>query len=158
TDAASGANSVWYGDQTFFPAPITQPLPNVPVGFQVVKVGDFDRDGKTDVIWFNTDTGDALQWLMRGQGNAPVVNDLGTNGSDCFIPPDPPGGNRPPPTAPTPSILWRHHDDFNYLWQMTPDLSAVIGLPGVVGANWTVVGRGDLNGDGFPDMVWYETT
>src|SRR5262249_40328059 len=111
-----------------------------------------------DITWFNPDTGSAFQWLMNGRGQAPTINNLGTLGSAWFIPPDPPGVNQPLAGLPTPSVLWRHHDDFNYLWQITPDVTAVIGLLPVVGANWTVVGRADLNGDGFPDIVWYETT
>jgi YVTN family beta-propeller protein len=157
-DVVTGATSVWYMPANPNWGPIAQSTPDVPVGYQAVANGHYKRDYRTDVTWFNPDTRDAFEWLMMGRGNAPFVNNLGAPVGDWFIPPVPAGVNQRPPTAPTPNLLWRHHDDFNYLWQMTPDLTAVIGLQAVVGANWIVVGRGDLDGDGFPDIVWYETT
>ena len=37
-----------------------------PVAFQVRSVKDYDRDGKSDILWHNTSTGLAEVWLMDG--------------------------------------------------------------------------------------------
>src|SRR5262249_58032667 len=35
--------------------------------WQVVGVGDFNGDGRADVLWFNADTGELGEWVLDGQ-------------------------------------------------------------------------------------------
>ena len=85
SDASTGANTVWYL-HNLGGATLVQSMPSVPLGFKAAATGDYDSDGNTDIVWFNPDTGATLQWLMMGRGNSPVVNDLGTLGSEWFLP------------------------------------------------------------------------
>ena len=39
---------------------------NVPVEWKVVSVTDYTGDGKPDLIWQNTTTGDVVYWQMNG--------------------------------------------------------------------------------------------
>jgi hypothetical protein len=61
-DAASGCSSQW----------------------KIVSTGDFNRDGNTDVLWHNPNTGVLSVWLLNSQG---IVIGTQTVGS---IPPPPP--------------------------------------------------------------------
>jgi hypothetical protein len=42
-------------------------LPRVSdVGWKVMDAADFDGDGKADMLWWNSTTGDVNLWLMNG--------------------------------------------------------------------------------------------
>ena len=41
-------------------------LGNVPTDWMVVETGDFDGDGRSDILWRNTVTGDIAMWFMNG--------------------------------------------------------------------------------------------
>jgi subtilisin family serine protease len=56
------------------------------------------------------------------------------------------------------NVLWRHHDDVNYLWLMNVAAATPIALPPVIGANWMVAGIADVDGDGYKDIIWFEKT
>jgi FG-GAP-like repeat len=73
----------------------------------VVKgVGDFNNDGKSDVLWYDTDTGDIQFWPMDGANSINALS-LGA-------------------------------------------------MPASTG--WTIVGLGDLDHDGYSDILWRHTS
>ncbi len=41
-------------------------LSNVPVPWTISSVGDFNGDGKADIFWSDTVTGERAMWLMNG--------------------------------------------------------------------------------------------
>ena len=41
---------------------------NVPSPWTIVGTGDYDGDGKADILWRNTATGDTYLYLMNGLG------------------------------------------------------------------------------------------
>jgi hypothetical protein len=65
----SGASVVWYMDGVTVTSQ-AQLDPRYPVpdrsGWQLSGTGDFNYDGKTDVLWHNGDSGASIVWYMNG--------------------------------------------------------------------------------------------
>jgi hypothetical protein len=114
---------------------------------------DFNGDCLSDVVWYNTATGQALLWFVNGTS---VIG----------------GGS--PGSAPSPWAIVGQRD-FNgdgigdVLWRNGTTGQAVVwflngasiiggGSPGSAASPWSVAGTGDFNGDGFGDVVWYNTS
>lgn len=119
---------------------------------------DLSGDGKTDFLWQDSTVGWLAVWrLVNGQvvGGLPISmspeRDLNWKvaGSGDF--------NRDGRL----DLLWRNNADGRLrVWYLnggtvtgTSFLSA-----SVSDMAWRVVGVGDLNGDGWPDLVWHHTT
>ena len=117
--------------------------------------GDFNGDGKADLLWRNYTTGENYVWFMNGtatiggasllpiadvrwriEGTADFNNDGKTD------------------------ILWRHTTTGeNYIWLMNgTTMSGGASLNRLSNLGWRVGGIGDLNADGKPDIVWRHST
>jgi hypothetical protein len=114
---------------------------------------DFNLDGQEDILWrYNGSGGANMVWYMKGAtrigtASLPAVTDLNREivGTGDF------NGDG------WPDILWRNYGSggANYIWYMkgaTRTGSAT--LPAVTDLNWVIVGTGDFNGDGWPDILW----
>jgi hypothetical protein len=113
---------------------------------------DFNGDGKSDIFWTNTITGDRDVWFMNGTTltNSVYINTVPTNwkivGSGDF---DGDGIT---------DLLW--HDETGgavVVWLMNgttlKNSAFIYTLPTV----WQVSGVGDFNADGKPDILWTNT-
>src|SRR6266480_4161457 len=123
-------------------------------GWQVQGVGDFDGDGRADILWRNLATGENYVWLMNGQtiasggfltqvgGQAWQVKGIGDFDGDGKA-----------------DILWRNSSTGeNYIWLMNGLTIASQGLVSVVADQaWQVKQVGDFNGDGKADILWRNT-
>jgi YVTN family beta-propeller protein len=127
---------------------------NIPsADWTILGVGDFDGDGKADLLWRNTYTGDVNAWFMDGTALKP------TSGNITAISPslwqflgigDVNGDNKA-------DILWRNASTGEvYVWLMSGlALQAGSGRVATAATNlWTFAGIGDLDGDGKADLVW----
>jgi len=112
---------------------------------------DFNGDGKSDLVWRNTQTGDNLVWFMDGAnqistGALPSFPDLNWR---LAVVADVNGDGKP-------DLLWRNYaTGENVVWYM--DGVNQIGtdnLPTVTDSHWALVGAGDFDRDGNPDLVW----
>ena len=126
---------------------------NVSAVWQAEGVGDFNGDGRDDILWRH-DNGTITDWLGQANGgfvgnaaNASinVSNLLQIEGIGDFN-----GDGRD-------DILWRHDNGtvVNWLGQANGgfvDNSANTGIG--VGAVWHIEGVGDFNGDGRDDILW----
>src|SRR5882724_8417633 len=113
--------------------------------------GDFDGDGKSDILWRHT-SGTLYQWLLNGTtvigagspGGAPTdwtvvgVGDFNGDGKA--------------------DILWRHTSGTLYTYLMNGTTVIGAGSPGGASTDWTVVGVGDFNGDGKADILFRHTS
>ncbi|MBF0317838.1 MAG: DUF1566 domain-containing protein [Nitrospirae bacterium] len=115
---------------------------------------DFDGDGKGDILWRNSTTGDLYIWLMNGAliaGGNFVANGIPDVWQIKSIG-DFNGDGKS-------DILWQNTENGGvYLWFMDGTTIkgggyVVEGLPG----DWAVLAVGDFNGDGKSDILWQHT-
>ena len=119
--------------------------------WQIGGTGDFNGDGKVDILWRHYGAGTNALWYMNGSaitGNAYLITITDINwrieGTGDF------NGDG------SVDILWRHYGTgHNALWFMNG--STLIGsayLTRVADTNWQIGGTGDFNGDGSVDILW----
>ncbi|MBF0345825.1 MAG: VCBS repeat-containing protein [Nitrospirae bacterium] len=119
------------------------------------KKADFNGDGKSDVLWQNTSTGQVIIWLMNGttvaSGGSPATvadqlwqikatGDFNGDGKS--------------------DILWQNTSTGQlYIWLMNGTAVASAGSPATVADQlWQIKATGDFNGDGNSDIMWYNVS
>jgi hypothetical protein len=129
---------------------VTVTVPTPPPGGSGVK-GDFNGDGRTDLLWRNYSTGENIIWLMNGTSYG-SGQPLPRVGGSSWRPEAVADFNRDGHS----DILWRNYaTGENFLWLMNRATQASgVSLPPVPDPNWRVEGAGDFNGDGSPDVLW----
>jgi hypothetical protein len=110
--------------------------------------GDFNRDGKQDILWRNTLTGEVRIWYMNGStilsndGIATVGLDWQVVGIGDF---DGDGFS---------DILWENTVDGSFaIWTMRGDSIVSHQFPSP-GSQWSITGLADINHTGFADILW----
>jgi hypothetical protein len=121
--------------------------------YDIVGTGDFNGDGKSDILWRHTTLGDVWIWLMDGATRKPGgqvyidrvdpgyvvkgVGDLDANGKA--------------------DIVW-HHATLGEVWIWTmngPTRTAETWVATVPDTDYRLVGTGDYDGDGKADLLWH---
>ncbi|MEP7005168.1 MAG: FG-GAP-like repeat-containing protein [Sphingomonas bacterium] len=150
----SGAFSDWLAKANGgFTANDGAAFQNIPTSWKVAGTGDFNGDGRSDLLW-RSDGGQISDWLGRVDGgftnnDANAFSSVSTSwhvvGAGDFN-----GDGRD-------DLVWRsdagHFSD--WLGQANGgfannDANAFSSIP----TNWHVVGTGDFNGDGRGDVLW----
>jgi hypothetical protein len=146
--AFAGNSPVALGKQGVFVAP--GPAPACPPQVK----GDFNTDGRPDLVWRHDATNRYMLWTMNGtqkSGAAWISPDPGPGwrvvGSDDF--------NRDNKTD---LVLHNSTTGEVQFWTMTgaTRLGSPVPLTGAtpLPLEWKVSATGDFNGDGWPDLVW----
>ena len=125
------------------------------LNWKIGGTGDFNGDGKVDILWRNYGAGLGYNvvWYMDGvtlTGSAWLPTVMDTNwkigGTGDF--------NRDGKM----DILWRNYGaglGHNTVWYMNgATLTGSAWLPTVTDTNWEIGGTGDFNRDGKVDILW----
>ncbi|MGD9966184.1 MAG: M10 family metallopeptidase C-terminal domain-containing protein [Hyphomonadaceae bacterium] len=143
-NAATGAVAVWQlSGATVSGATIVGASD---ASYQAVASGDFNADGRYDVL-FRNPSGVLAQWQFNGAavaGSAAYGSDPAWTlaGVGDFN-----GDHRD-------DILWRHSSGVLAQWQMDGLAVAAAGAFAVSDTAWSLVAIADFNGDGHDDFLW----
>jgi hypothetical protein len=122
--------------------------------WKVVGVGDFNGDGKADLLWRNAITNDIATWLMNGAQN--TLGQIAAGGVDpnwvVKGVADVTGDGQA-------DIVWYHAPSGSVaIWAMSNGLqSAGVIVAGGVVPDWKIVGVRDFDGDKKADILWRQT-
>ena len=155
---AGGDTAIWLANVGTGHAGFTpQEIGVVPTGWSIQQVGDFNGDGKADILWRNT-LGDTAVWLSNaGAGYTGFTpNELGVVPTDWTVVQvgDFNGDGKA-------DILWREAAGDTAIWLSKAGAGYAGVTPtdlGVVPTGWTVQQVGDFNGDGRADILWRTTS
>jgi Ca2+-binding RTX toxin-like protein len=124
-----------------------------PVWQVVPAAGDFNGDGRADILYRNSNTGEVYLWnsntgadvSFAGQSLGAVGQSWHIQAVDDFT-----GDGKA-------DVLWRSDAGDVYLW-LTFAPAGAVSMNGQsvssVGADWSILGTGDFNGDGRADVLW----
>jgi FG-GAP-like repeat/Glycosyl hydrolases family 8/FG-GAP repeat len=156
----NGDTSIWLmtGNATQVSVLSATDLGLIPTSWSVAQTGDFNGDGKADILWHNTN-GDTSVWLMTASGTQMQVlsaTDLGVVPTSWTI-----AGTGDFNGDGKSDILWHNTNGDTSIWLMTSNGTQVQVLSttdlGFVPTSWNAAVTGDFNGDGKSDILWSNT-
>jgi hypothetical protein len=122
----------------------------VPTTWHIAGTGDFDGDGKADLVWRNNANGWVSVWLMNGKavksvglvGDHPVSTKWHIAGTGDFD-----GDGKA-------DLLFRHANGLVSVWYMQGLQMTGFKVFGKPPNTWRIVSTGDYSGDGHSDILW----
>jgi len=110
--------------------------------------GDFNADGKQDILWRNIETGEVRVWYMNG--SSILANDgVATVGLDWLI-----VGIGDFDGSGFSDILWENANNGSFaIWTMRGD-SVVSHQYSSPGLQWSITGVADIDHNGLADIIW----
>ena len=123
-------------------------------GWKVIAAGDFNLDGRADVLWNNPGNNTMAVWLMSGTQlltPGPVIPGPSGDGWSLLTPADFNADGMA-------DVPWSNSGDGTMdTWLMAGTKLLLPGpvVPGPSGDGWSAVTAADFNFDGMADMLWY---
>ncbi len=153
---ATGEIGVWYmNGTTLVEVQFFTPTQVADTNWKIRGVGDFNADGKPDLVWQHQATGQIGVWLMNGTSlvSAPFFTPAQVSDTNWKI-----AGVDDFNADGKPDLVWQHQATGQLgVWYMngTTRLQAPLFTPNQVSdTNWKIVGVRDFNSDNKPDLVW----
>jgi FG-GAP-like repeat len=133
--------------------------------WSIVGVGDFNQNGKADILFHNTD-GQTQIWFMDGNKIVSRANVVAENGNSLNVGlPWSIVGVGDFNQNGKADILWHNTDSQTQIWFMDGNKivsrANVVGedtKPMVIGPPWSIVGVGDFNQNGKADILFQNAT
>jgi VCBS repeat protein len=171
-NSSTGAIQIWYMNREKVAARATVlgetgSAERIGPPWSIVGIGEFNRDGKADILWANSSTGAIQIWFMNGEKVAGRANVLGETGSAERIgPPWSIVGTGDFNRDGKADILWANSSTGAIqIWFMNGEKVAgratVLGETGSaerIGPPWSIVETNDLNGDRGADILWHNSS
>jgi hypothetical protein len=129
-------------------------LPVADQNWKLAGTGDFNSDGKIDIVWSNVSTAHNCVWYMDGTAFAGYGRLPDGSTTDWVL-----AGVGDFDRDGNPDLIWRNEvDGRNGVWYLEGVQLKSIGIM-TTGANldWKLLGTGDFNSDGQVDLVWRNT-
>jgi hypothetical protein len=144
-----GQASIWEmsGNSLVGGGPVS---PNPGPSWTEIGTGDFNDDGRPDILWQNASTDQVSIWEMNGNkliGGGPVGPNPGPSWTEIGTGDFNDDGHS--------DILWQNADGQASIWEMNGNTLIGGGPAGPnPGPSWKAIGTGDFNGDGLSDILW----
>jgi len=120
--------------------------------WELVGAADFNGDGKSDLIWQNTASGQRAIWLMNSTTNVSSVS-LGTVTTDWDI-----AGAADFNGDGKPDLIWQNMvNGQRAIWLMNGTTYVSSVSLGTVTPDWQIAGAADFNKNGNSDLIWQNT-
>src|SRR5450755_2179406 len=154
-DPNSGFAQVWYlggsqGVTVLGAADLTKTNP-----WHIVGIGDFDGNGTPDVVWQDPVSGAVQVWYLGGASGNVLMSAVNITNSNPWHVVSVADFNQDG----HPDLLWQDpNSGFAQIWYLGgPQGITYQGSANLNQTNpWHIVGSGDFNGDGFPDVLWQD--
>jgi hypothetical protein len=123
--------------------------------WNIVGIGDFNDDGAPDVVWQDPVSGAVQIWYLGGPQGVTLLGAADITTKNPWKVVSVADFNQDG----HPDLLWQDPvNGFSQIWYLGgPQGTTLLGAANLDQTNpWNVVGTGDFNNDGFPDVLWQD--
>lgn len=147
---SNGQIGIWLMDSNGAIRSVQTLTPLTDLNWRIAGVGDFNGDGKNDLLWRNYATFDNAIWFMNGTvfSSATLIAPMTGGFMQASTVADFNGDGKP-------DIFWRNvNTGENFIWLMNgTEVESTVSTTSAH-PSFDLTGAGDFNGNGNPDLVW----